>query len=602
LFVTLAALLGAGDGRDGGDRPTSDAIDRRVLPMMFDPELPQAAPEIQFDRRNIAIWFAALQRPEFDIRVEAIEAFAAAHRQGVKDLNEAVPPIEKLLSSDPNPDVRLAAAKALIEFDHKPAAAALQHAVSDDSNASSELLLTVDAALARWQHADAIPMWIARLKQCATHPTAGISAIRSLASVRAKESGDALAACVRDRTLSPAVRLEASTALPLVDAAGRSKLAAELAAEPGLQSWGPLFALLAVGSGQNSSISPALDIEAIALVESLASNPDARVRSHALSLLRRADNSRAMARMELLRDLDDQVRLEAIRALVAAPLAESVTAPLASALNDVSEPVRVAARVGLRDRSKLDSSGVQDAIERALTGGRWREAEQAAILAGELTVAAAADRLEVLLAFERTEVRLAAAIALRQLDRNESLPALFARAETLTAAVHESAKVPERFDSEGAELVQIFMAFAQQHHAAAVPLLKKYIPKRSGFHPLARGAAIYALGKIFENQPTPELAARLLERAEDNNPIDPEAADVRRFSLVALGRMRSRETLQPLRGIYEDENSVVTAGGAARWAIMHIESVELPPCKPVVKKSGPFFLESISPDPTPAQP
>jgi len=602
LLGITGALLGASPR---GESAASEAIEeneRRLLPMMFDPELARPEPQVLFDRRNVALWIAALQRPEFDIRVEAIEAFATAHRQGVKDLEEELAPIEKLLTSDPHADVRLAAARALIEFDHKPAAASLQRTVADGSDPSSELVLAVDAALARWYHADAIPMWLGRLKPGAARLTASISAIRSLGAVGAKESGEAIAACVRDRSLSPAVRLEAARALPLVNASGRSKLAAELVAEPGQRGWGPLFALLALGSGQDASHPLVLDIAGITLAESLASNPDSRVRAHALSLIRRADITRALAKKDLLRDSDDQVRLEAVRALAEAPDAMAVTATLAEALNDVGEPVRVAARGGLQRRAKQDSSGVQEAIERSLSGGRWRETEQAAILVGDLNLAAAAGQLEGLLAFERKEVRLAACIALRQLDRKESIPALMARAETLTAAAPAAAKVPDVFNSDGAELTQIFMMFAQQKYVPASDMLMKYIPKRSGFHPEARGAAIYALGKILESQPSVEVTRKLMERAQDNTPIDPEAAEVRRFALIAIGRMKAREALPALHELYESENSTVSVGGSARWAIMQIESIELPPCRPVVRKSGPFFLESISPAPAPAQP
>ncbi|MBX3380845.1 MAG: HEAT repeat domain-containing protein [Phycisphaeraceae bacterium] len=598
MFLTLAALLGAGVQREVGERPPGDSTTAGVLPMMNDPPLIQASPEIQFDHRNVTLWQAALQRPEFDARVDAIEAFAAAHRQGVKDLNEAIPTIEKLLAEDPHIDVRLAAARALIEFDHRSAAAALQRAVAAESNQSFEFVIAVDRALARWAHIDSIPMWIARLNQCSSRPTAAISAIRSLALVRAKEAGDPIALCVRDRKLSLPVRLEAARALSRVGFVGRSEVAAELASEPG--PWGSLLALLALGSGQDEVQLPALDSAAVALIDSMTSNPDSRVRAYALELLRRADLPRALAKVELLKDADDRVRLEAVRTL--AQSTSPVTDQLAGTLNDVSEPVRVAARMGLRSKWNQDQAGVQAVIKRALAGGSWRETEQAAILAGELKVAAVAGQLAALLAFDRAEVRLAATTSLRLLDLEETLPALLARAEVLTAAAGESAKVPERMNAEAAELAQIFMAFAQHRYRPATALLRKYIPKRSGFQSLSRAAAVYALGKIFESRSTPELASQLLARAEDNNPVDPEAADVRRFSIIALGRMGARETLPALRDLYDAENSIVSAGGASRWAVMHLENINLPPCRPVVVKAGPFFLESIGPVAAPVQP
>lgn len=599
-IVLLAALLGAGDGRDSPKQFQNAGAIPRALPMQSDPSLVQTPPQIEFDRRNIALWLAALKRPEFDTRMEAIEAFAAAHRHGVQGLDEALPAIQSLLLGDPHADVRFAAARALVEFDHRPAAAALLQAMTQNQRVSPELVMTVDRALAAWGHTDAIPVWIARVKDCSTRTSIGLSAMQSLATIRAQQAREPLEAVLRDRTLSPVLRLEAARALARIATSQHSALVADLAAEPG--QWGSLLALLTLGAGQDDSNALTLANADTALVESLTAHPDPRVRSHAIKLLGRMDRAPAVAKTDLLRDPDDQVRLEAVQVLALNANSSAAIESLAAALNDVSRPVRSAAGEGLRQAWTRDPARVQTALERGLSGGQWRESEQAAILAGDLNIAALAPKLMMLIGVERAEVRLAAVTALRQLNLAESLPGLFARAEVLTNAAAESAKDPERFTAEGEELAQLLVAFAQQRYAPSVDLLRKYIPKRSKFHTLSREAAFYALGKILESKPSPELAVQLLARAEDNVPIDPEAANVRRAAIIALARMNARETLPALRDIYEAENTIVTAGGASRWAIMHLEASELPPCRPVVLKAGPFFLESLSPESKPGQP
>lgn len=598
ISCLLVFLLGAASVSDSTSR--EDAGECRARPMLCDPPLPQPAPIFVFDRANIPLWLQAMNRPEAEIRMNAIEAVGAAHRRGVRGLSEAVPAIQKLLATDPHADVRHAAARTLGELDARSAAEALRQ-VAKNADAPTELLLVVDPILARWQDTDSIPGWIVRVQASPRRPAATISAVRSLGSIGARQASEALFAVVRNADVSPVIRLEAARALAAIAPPGRSELASELAAEAG--EWGSLIALLLLGSDRENGPKLELDATGLNLAASLLFDPDARVRGHALSLVRRADNARARAKPELLNDSDDQVRFEAVMALAQAPASAPVTEQLMAALNDLSEAVRVAARKGLVERWIVDSPGVQQGLARVLGSDNWRELEQGASIVGEVGFEAARPRLEALLRFDRPEVRLAACTALRQLNRPESLPALLNRAEELTALAPESSKVPARLQSEAEEISQIFMLFAQQKHKPVLELLAKYVPKRSGFHPLARGAAIYALGKIFESAPpSADLVSKLLARAEDNNPIDPEDAGVRRFSIIALGRFGSRDVLPALRDLYEAENTVVSVGGAARWSVMHIEGVELPPCRPVEIKSGPFFLEALGPRASAGQP
>ena len=563
------------------------------LVMMQDPPLPQPPPKIHLDPRSIELWLAALQRPELDVRLGAVDAFTTAHKQGAPGLEPGVVAMLPLLDHDPHPHMRFAVARALNEFDWREAAGSLLDAVADCSAVPAGMVTCIDEALARWNWAPAQAEWISRVRDSAAHPTASISAIRCLSRVRATQAATEIMRCASDRSVPIVVRIEAARAAALIQAPGRDSLAITLAREP--EPWGPLMALLVLGASDESTTPIVLEKASALLATALAGHSDPRVRASATALLRRADPAWVVSREAAAQDPDDQVRLEVIRAHTIVPATQHTLATLASALNDDSEPIRVTARSELRGCATESSHlpQISKSIAAALTGGKWREAEQAAILAGELSLASAATQLVDLLVFDRPEVRLAAATALRKLSVPDTLPSMLRRASDLSASAPAAAKDPPSFESIGQETTQLFIAIAQSRYLPATELLRSYIPKRSGFHPVARGAAVYALGKIYDTPPDAKLVEQLQARLADNNPLDPEAAEVRRFAAIGLARMNARDALPTLREFYEAENSTVSVGGACRWAIMHLERIELPPCRPIVITAGPFFLQNI---------
>jgi hypothetical protein len=135
------------------------------------------------------------------------------------------------------------------------------------------------------------------------------------------------------------------------------------------------------------------------------------------------------------------------------------------------------------------------------------------------------------------------------------------------------------------------MALGELRYEPAAELLIRYIPKHSGFDGMARGAALYALGRIYEDRLRADLSTLFQERLADDTPIDPESAYVRRFAAIALGRMKAADGLDTLRAFYSADVQITSIAGASRWAIMQIEGGELPPLAPMVTRPHGYFLE-----------
>jgi HEAT repeat protein len=555
--------------------------------MLLDPVLEEPARRVEFDRRHLAIWKAAMGREEFDLRSGAIDALATAHRQGVPDLAEFKPLLVSALNVDPHANVRLSAARALVEFDARDAAASLLSAGQRSDDNAIDLILTIDPALARWAYPPASQVWIQRVRGRKVAPAIATSALRCLAVIRDTGAIPDVLATVMDRESPTSLRLQAAQTLGAISATGLLASAEQLTSSA--DTWDALIAITMLAGHS--------DPDTAAFAERLTINADPRVRSHAYSLLARLDAAAILARhAAAIRDPDDTVRREIVLAFAAQPTDSAVQA-LAGALADHSRPVRTAAGAALIQFSRTPALAalVANQVRQTLQSDDWRTLEQAAEIAGELKLDGSSSRLVELLSFDRPEVRWATAVALRKLAIPETLPSMLTRAEALTSQATKAAATPALFESIGRETSQLFMAIGQQKYLPAHDLLVRYLPKRSGYHPIARGAALYALGKIHEGTPQPDLVEKFQARLGDNNPLDPEAAEVRRFSAIGLARMGSRPSIPILREFYEAENSTVSVGGACRWAIMQLEQSSLPPLRPVAVHPGPFFLEPIAP-------
>src|SRR5699024_7729230 len=131
-----------------------------------------------------------------------------------------------------------------------------------------------------------------------------------------------------------------------------------------------------------------------------------------------------------------------------------------------------------------------------------------------------------------------AATALRRFHLPDTMPALLKRAKKLTQMAPSAKKKKAKWI--GYETTQLLQAFGLAGYQPADGLCRKYIPKSAPFTIPARAAAIWTLGKLHEGKLDKKLAGQLTSRLLDNNMMNPEAPPVKRFSAIALGRMKAK--------------------------------------------------------------
>lgn len=554
------------------------------LPMFRDPALTERKTIVVFDQRYKDLWRAALNRPEFDLRIDAIHAFIDVHERGVTGLDDLQPVFIDLLKNDPHRLVRLSAAMAIISYDFREAASELLKATEDPINVGPDMAAVVDPVLASWDYPPARSVWISRLDLPQSDPARAISAMHGLGIVRAEAAIDELLIVVENPQHSDTLRLAAAEALGWMNDRRIRLSTSHLTSSSRL-----IDRLLAVRMLNSDNTPEArMQLEILAQYEPIVAAP-------ALGVLNKIDPEIVATKYaHLITSNDPNVRHEVVKALNATPTPSAMIA-LVTCLSDSDPGVRYLARDTLIRFGESDalSNEVRQACAVALAGHDWRSLEQAALIAGTLQLHESADRLIELMSHDRPESRLAASCALRQLNLEYSLPAIFDRVRALSDQALEAGIRPDEYKDIGAEATQLIMAIGQMRYEPAAELLKRYIPKHSGYDGMARGAALYALGLIYEDNRQPDLSKMFQERLADDTLIDPESGYVRRFAAIGLGRMKAVDGLDTLRDFYLADLQITSIAGASRWAIMQIESGDLPPLKPLVDRPGGYFLEPV---------
>ncbi|MEX0885684.1 MAG: hypothetical protein WD009_04515 [Phycisphaeraceae bacterium] len=557
------------------DTPRLDPVDRVAV----------------FPARLRELWLEALARPELDLRRQAADAFAEAHRRGMSHVEGVGDALAARLGRETDPAVRLAIVEALDELDHAPAAGAVFAALEQQPAPPHEFALVGDAVLARWGHEPARAMWRDRLPDDApARATLRLSAIRALGEIADEQAVDGLLAIVQDTAAGITLRVEAAQALGAFVASGLLDAARELAASD----------VAAERLAAASMLRAHRDADSQALLEELTRDAAPVVVARAATLLIERDPLIVAGHAErLLSDDDPSVRVQAMRALAAQRDAETV-ALIAAQLGDASVAVRVLGRRTLESWDTDDGlrAAVRQAIDGVLATEDWRALEQAALFVAAVDYTAPADRLIELLRFSRPETRLAVANALRDLSLARTIEPVLAQFEALTEmrqAREQPARVAERGGGAvaiGRETTQLIILLGNHRHEAAEPLLRRYIPKNSGFAIEARGAAIWALGRIYETSDRRDtsLHAALAQRLSDVNPIIPEADRVRRFSAIAMGMMNADDQVRALERFHRNDRADEHVGGACRWALMQITGEDLPPLPDDERLQDQWFL------------
>jgi HEAT repeat protein len=540
-----------------------------------------------FSKRLLPLWEQALERPDVEPRRLAIDTIRLAKGRGMEGLEVTVPRLTKALVEETDPQLRRAAAGALVALDASSAAAELAAAAGRDGLLLARL---VDPALARWNHLPSREGWLARLEDSSTHPGLRLLAIEALGTAREPRAATTLATLVADRDLSPEVRLAAARALGNVSESGLLDAAEGLAATTAgaAPATGPAalprllaVALLGRQSGEATTT----------LLRRLATDPEPSVATMALSRLDALDPAAALTiAHESLAVPDAGQRFLAAR-LTARPGDVDCIGRLGPLLGDRNPSLRRFVAGTLADFG-ADASLRQPVIDQglaALGSDPWRALEQAALLLGHLDHEPAAERLLTLLDHDRDEVAVSAAWALRKLEIAETLPPLLAYATKLRAELQGQAP-PEILAKLGRQAQQLHQLFGILRYREADPLLREYVPKAQ-IDTRARSSAFWALGLIHENERNCDLAPVFAERLADVTSLPPESGIVRWMAAVGLGRFKAESQMETLRQFAERDTMFVESGIASYWAIEQITGEPMPPEPVDVTRIGGWFLE-----------
>jgi len=573
--LCLAVLASAAAGRG----PSETRLD---FVMFGDPPLELPPDEYRFREGLLALWLAALESPEGDLRQQAQRTLAWAHAQGMTGIEAAVAPLTQNLVRDDRLIVRLTAAQTLLALDARQAAQPLFDRAQIDGLDMAQL---VEPALGRWGFQPLIGVWRRRLADVSMDRQRTLLAIRGLGDLRDDTSAEDLLR-IADAASRPAdLRWAAATAL------GRIRRSGLEAASRRLRTRHPPASLadrLVAVRLLQSHDSP----EAKSLLIEMAGDAEPAVVAEAMQRLLELDPSRIgpLAETALAKG-DVNVRRLVARGCFACPSAEHVTL-LAGLLADPDPSLRDEVRRLLEQLAQSAEwrSEVVRQGERMLSDPRWTVLEQCVVLLTGLDVASASERLLELLSHPRPEVYVAAAWGLRRLGAEQTLaPALETarqRYEQRDALLSGPSGQPNLDD----QLAHLFEFFGQQKYQAAEDLLRSFIEKNAAI-PRSRSAAIWALGFLHEGRPQAELVQAFQQRIKDVELPLPEHYWVRRFSAVTLGRMKAAAALPTLEIFCEPAGIQTAVGYACAWSIAQITGQPVPPPATAIKYHAGFFLE-----------
>jgi HEAT repeat protein len=551
--------------------------------MYQDPLLLRPTSELRFPPGLVPLWLQALERPERDLKRRAAAAITRGQKKGLPGLDATIEPLMRVLKQ-PDQDrlTRLTAVQALVALDARQAASLLFEATGQGDLDLAEL---VEPALARWAHGPMRDVWLERLAGEVTLRRMHVLAMRGLTALGEAKSLPRLLQLAEGRDTPTDVRLEAATALGKMQRTGLEEPARKLIQDKSMQA-----IVNRLVASQMLESHRGKDVEV--LLAELATDPQPTVRAIALGHLYRIDPSLIMPLIdETITSTDVNVRRWGAEALIAQSSPEKL-ARLAPMLDDPDPDLRRHVCDAMVELSKDVS--LHDAViaqgRQMLAAEGWRGQEQAILLLVSLDDKSIVDRLLNLLAANRVEVHATAAWGLCQLDVASTAEPIF---EVFKKKTEGSLAGEKQQDGIYMQLSHLAQAMGRMRHAPADSLLRKYIPKMSVLHPIARSAAIWALGHLHADKPDTELATQLLERATDDNPLFSENTEVRRMAAVALGRMKAAPTVDGLRSLQEKYGMQSALGLAGAWAIHEITGEEIPKVEPIVIREDAWFLTPI---------
>lgn len=548
--------------------------------MYQDPLLVMAGHSLKFSRDLKEVWFQALERNDAETRRLAVDTISIALEKGMTGLDQSIPTVTKLLA-DPDPLVRQAAARTLINLNAKTSAAAMVTAARQHGQLMRQI---VEPALARWHDEALRDEWLERLSAADAPRVLRLIAIDALGELRESRAAEPLRKLVVDNNAEHELRLAAARALGQVVDAGLTELAAELSAgKHRLEFLGRLLALRLIMRHEGAV--------AVEQLQKLAVDVEPTIARAALARLDELDQAAALAiAQKSLGNRDAGIRQLAAE-LVARPQDAEAVRLLGPLLGDRNPTLRQYVAYTLAQYGALESLRavvIEQAVQ-VLAGDAWRGQEQAALVLGHLDHEPAAARLVELLKSTRGEVAISSAWALRKLQVPDTLAPMLAHAEVLYSGM--TAPNPPAWG--GAQGAQIFEAFGEMRFRDAEPLMRKFVPKNLALAGEMRGAACWALGWFHEGEANSDLVGAFAARVADAGTTPPEVHHVRLMSAVGLGRMKGVSQLEVLRRFAMQDGEYSEIGLACRWAVELLSDYRFPPKKPRTLRISGWFLQPL---------
>lgn len=580
VLIARPGWVAADDARAAAFDPTT--IDRVDYVMNSDPRLQFPPSQTDISSAAKAFWVRALARPDVQLQRVTVDTIAMAHRRGMKDLEDLVPTLVKLLQQpDLPPRLLYALSSALIEFDAKDQAELLARQSQANGLAIASL---VEPALARWKSAALAGEWLRRLDDPTTDRLSMLHAIDGLAAVGETEGTASLLRIVFDEYAQPNVRMSAARAVGQLQPRDLEPEATKLS-DPTVSA--PLAGLMAVAMiGQHDSDA------AIELLHTLVGHENTSVQSGALGRLFAIDPMLVSPHAEAaLTSSDVNVRRLGARTMIVLPDADSI-ASLSTLLGDVNPNLRQEVAAALVHLAKQDDLH-EEVIEQSsivLGQNEWRGCEQAATVLVNLDHKPAGSRLVDLMNHERFEVMVASAWGLRRLAIPEHLPSMLDQAKSVLVGFRGSRWNAADWGPEK-QIAQLFMAFGQMGYDPADELMREYIPKDFSLGDTSRPAAIWGLGLLHEGKAPEDLTRLLVERLKDVESLIPESGPVRYMSAISLGRLGSQSAVPELRVFAGPVQGYV--GLASSWAIEQLTGEAPPTLVPQVVRRNDWILGPV---------
>jgi HEAT repeat protein len=575
LIATVAPAFGV-------ERAWSEGLD---APMFSDPRFEFPEIEMRFSPRPVPLWIAALRGQEADLKCQAATTITWCRRRGMQGLQDAIAPLMENLQ-DEHHLVRLAAAEALIALEAHAAAETL-YACSQTG--ALDLAQLVEPTLGRWGHEPMIETWRQRLNdQPPPDHRRLLLAIRGLDELRDAAAGADLQQLATDISRPPTARLAAAKALGDMRREGLEELAAKQ-----LEDEHVMERLIAARLVRWHTSERARE-----LLVRLAQDDQSSVAAIALGGLVELDPDLVLPfAADALGKGDANVRRLVATALVARP-SDTTLEMLGDLLGDPIPDLRVFVRQSLETLAGTPQwhAPIIAQGRRMLATDRWPALEQAMKLLIRLDDRSQTPRMMALLEHPRPEVYVTAAWAVRKSAVDETLESLLEFAEQRNENRVELMLQKNYLEGLDEQLSQILQFFGQKRYTPAEPFLRSFVPKNFEVYE-ARGAAVWALGHLYEDNPDPELVSELVDRLRDFEGMFPETGIVRRFAAVSLGRMQAQEALPDLERFREPTGIVSSIGYGCAWAIRELTGREFDPPAASFQYYTNFFLEPLRNEP-----